>query len=132
LSKADRYELESGWIAMPADGRAEERLGVPVIITPSRDGWMASGHIARIVPHNGIDVGWLWLALATKHVQAQIASLVAGSVVDATYPEDLGDVILPPPIAIDTAAAETAWASFDDADLIGAHATNLVELLLPD
>lgn len=33
----ERYELRSGWIAMQADGRAEERLGLPVMIEPGRD-----------------------------------------------------------------------------------------------
>ncbi|MBN1609875.1 MAG: hypothetical protein JW940_24800 [Polyangiaceae bacterium] len=61
------YELRRGWVAYPADGRAEEELGRPVLITPHRDGWLASGHVGRIEPLRGVNPGSLFLALATEH-----------------------------------------------------------------
>lgn len=32
-----RFELRAGWLAIQADGRSEERLGLPVMIEPARD-----------------------------------------------------------------------------------------------
>ena len=130
LRDPQRYELEEGWIALPADGRAEERLGTPVMVTPARSGWFASGHIARVIPHSGVNRGSVWLALATDHVQMQIAALAAGSVVDATYPEDLESVILPPLNEELGDSMAKAWASFDEADRLEGVATNGIESML--
>jgi hypothetical protein len=33
------YQVRKGWIAYQADGRAEDALGLPVMITSDRDGW---------------------------------------------------------------------------------------------
>ena len=41
LSDIDRYRLKPGWIAYQADGRSEEALGEPVMITSSRMGWLS-------------------------------------------------------------------------------------------
>src|SRR2546422_6560736 len=35
-------------IAFQADGRFEEALGFPVMVTSDRDGWLASGHVGRL------------------------------------------------------------------------------------
>jgi hypothetical protein len=59
---ASRYELRQGWIIYAADGRAEEGLGLPALVTSNRDGWLASGHVGRIIPKEGVSSGWLWLA----------------------------------------------------------------------
>jgi hypothetical protein len=90
------YELQKGWLAYQADGRAEEALGLPVMITSDRAGWLASGHIGRLVPNRDIDPGWLYLALRSWVAQIQIKSLASGSVVDSTFPVDMESVILPP------------------------------------
>ncbi len=107
-----KYILDSGWIAFQADGRAEERLGVPAMVTPDRAGWMASGHIGRLVPRSGVDAGWLYAAFATPQVQAQVKALACGSVVDALYPEDLAAVVLPAAGDLDTSKVSNAWRSF--------------------
>ena len=87
------YELRSSWIAYPADGRAEEELGTPVLITTDRDGWLGSGHIGRVIPHPTTDVGWLFLALRTNHAQMQLKARASGSVVDSTFADDMREVI---------------------------------------
>ncbi len=61
LREPRRYELPVHAIGYQADGRAEEKLGVPVMITADRKGWMASGHVGRVIPNPGIDPGWLFL-----------------------------------------------------------------------
>lgn len=98
FSDASGYMLKHRWIAYQADGRAEETLGLPVMITKDREGWLASGHVGRVVAKKNINAGWLFLALRTKHVQIQIKSTASGSVVDSTFPEDMENVVLPPEV----------------------------------
>jgi len=121
------YELKQGWIAYPADGRAEEALGLPSLITSDRDGWLASGHVGRLVPRDGVSPGWLWLACRTQHVQMQIKAAASGSVVDSTFPADMEDVILPPPLSIDTSHVEAQWEKFSRAQRAESDATAIVE-----
>jgi hypothetical protein len=111
----NRYQLEQGWLAIQADGRSEERLGVPVMIEPGRAGWLASGHVGRVVPRDGVDPGWLFAAVAIEHVQAQIKALACGSVVDALYETDLREVVLPPLGGVDGSAVARAWTRFTEA-----------------
>ncbi len=103
LKNRSDYEVHADWLAYQADGRAEETLGLPVIITPERDGWLASGHVGRVVANDGVNPGWLCAALRTTHCQIQIKSLASGSVVDSTFPGDMASVILPP------STFDTAW-----------------------
>lgn len=107
-----KYELQQDWIAYQADGRVERGLGTPVLITRDRDGWLASGHVGRLKPKDGVDAGWLYVAARTWHAQIQLKSLASGSVVDSTFPEDMESVILPPPNTIDGARVRQAWETF--------------------
>lgn len=43
------YQVHKNWIAYQADGRVEDALGLPVMITSDRDGWLASGHVGRVI-----------------------------------------------------------------------------------
>lgn len=122
-----RYQLSRHTIAFQADGRAEERLGFPVVVEPARDGWLASGHVGRFVPRDGIDPGWLYVACASQHVQVQVKALSCGSVVDALYPDDLAQVVLPPTGNVDGAAVLDAWAKFSEAGRQEARAIGLIE-----
>ena len=118
-SAAERYssfKLQKNWIAYPADGRVEGRLGTPVIITASRDGWFASGHVGRIEALPGTHPGYLYLAFSHPIVQAQLTSVACGSVVDAVYPEDVEKFILPPQIDFNYSRVTTAWEMIDNAD----------------
>lgn len=124
------YELTRGVICFQADGRAEESLGYPCMVTAERDGWFASGHVARATPKSDDDSGWLWAAIASDAVQEQIAALACGSVVDALYPEDLVSVVLPPRHLVDSAAVEAAWQGFADAAAKMAKARQTVEAAL--
>jgi len=83
-----------------ADGRAEKGLGVVAYVTSDRDGWLASGHVGRLAPNDGIHPTLLWLAARTWQVQVQIKALASGSVVDSTFPADMARVILPPTDAL--------------------------------
>lgn len=108
------FELRAGWIAYPSDGRAEESLGTPVVITPERDGWLASNMVGRVVPNPGTDAGWLYLALNSRHAQVQFKSTASGSVIDHTYPWDMEGVLLPR-VECDGDAVLRAWRAFGDA-----------------
>lgn len=109
------YELRAGWIVFQADGRAEESLGYPSVVTEDRDGWFASGHVGRLVPGDPRDTGWLWAAMASDAVQAQVASLACGSVVDALYPDDLANVVLPPRDCVAGDSVSDAWGGLSAA-----------------
>lgn len=113
-----RYRLKKRWIAYQADGRAEEGLGEPALIIGKRDGWLASGHVGRLIAKDGISAGSLYLAFKTPHAQSQLKALASGSVVDATFPADAESVVLP---RLDSEAgtkAEKFWMNFEDAEKI--------------
>ena len=121
------YELRAGWIAYPADGRAEEELGTPTFITKDRAGWLASGHVGRVIPKLGTDAGWLFLALRTDHAQIQLKARAAGSVVDSTFPDDMEEVILPPPLDVDGKEVVQLWDDFREAQAGEDRASSMVD-----
>lgn len=109
FKKVKEYQMPTGTIAYPADGRAEEELGTPIVITSDRNNWLASGHVGRIWVKEGVSYGALFLALATKHLQIQIKACSSGSVVDSTFESDMLNIIVPPLESIDGTAVEEAW-----------------------
>ena len=127
IAENSGYELKPGWICFQADGRAEERLGFPIMVTSERDGWLASGHVARLIPHKDEDAGWLWSAMASRAVQEQIAALACGSVVDALYEDDLKRVVIPPRSATNSESVREAWEMFAEAKRLEASAIGRIE-----
>lgn len=119
------YELRKGWLAYQADGRAEEALGLPVMITSDRDGWLANDHVGRIVKNSDVDLGWFFLAVKSWVAQIQIKSFASGSVVDSTFPSDMESVILPPPRNCE--GIQAMWERFADAQRLEDEAVSLVE-----
>lgn len=107
------YELASGMTVFGGVGRAEGRLGSPVMITSTRSGWLASEDVVRLQPHDGTAPGALWLSVASPQVQLQLRALTFGSVVDHLAAEDVDAVLLPPVPGELAARAETAWWEFD-------------------
>ena len=124
--KYSSFKLQKNWIAYPADGRVEGRLGTPVIITENRDGWFASGHVGRIEANSDIHPGFLYLAFSHPIVQAQLSAVACGSVVDAVYPEDVEKFILPPPIEFEYDRVTTAWKMIAKADSLKTEACQLL------
>ena len=118
LGDVSRYRLRPGWIAYQADGRSEEALGEPVMITSSRADWLASGHVGRLVANDPADAGRLYLAFQTPHAQLQLKALASGSVVDATFPADVEAVVLPPLPASGGPEVERCWEKFSAAEVI--------------
>jgi hypothetical protein len=121
------YVVRKGMIAYQADGRAEDALGVPVMITSDRDGWFASGHVGRLVSNPGVDPGWLYLACRSWQSQIQLKSLASGSVVDSTFPWDMASVRLPPRDSVDGKSIQDAWEKFARAQRAEDEAKSLVE-----
>ncbi len=132
FKQVKNYELRAGWIAYPADGRAEEELGTPVLVTRDRDGWLASGHIGRVIPKTGVDAGWLFLALKTSHAQMQLKARASGSVVDSTFPNDMEAVILPPPLDVNGAKVRQLWNDFSEAQTLEEKASAMVDEALAE
>lgn len=130
FSNISAYELKAGWIAYPADGRAEEELGTPVFITDDREGWLASGHVGRVIPKREVDAGWLFLALKTAHAQLQLKARASGSVVDSTFPEDMEAVILPPRLGTDGTPVLRAFAAFREARRLQEEASLTIDRAL--
>jgi hypothetical protein len=120
------YELSKGWIAYQADGRAEEDLGNPIVVTKDRDRWLSSGHVGRVIPKPGTDTGWLFLALKTEHSQIQIKARASGSVVDSTFEDDMEATILPPK-SVDGKGILEAWDAFAEAQIMEDKASAMVD-----
>lgn len=102
------------------------------MISRDRDGWLASGHVGRLVPKESTDPGWLFLAARTWHVQIQIKALASGSVVDSTFPPDMESVVLPPPGQVDGISISRAWMSFAEAQDAENEAIAILEAALTD
>lgn len=124
---AGGFALREHSIIFQADGRAEEGLGYPAYVTHERDDWLASGHVGRAVPFNAADAGWIWASMAADVVRRQVVAQSCGSVVDALYPEDLEDVILPPRHAVDSAAVRDAWMNMAEGSQLLAQAADMID-----
>ena len=125
-----KFAIKEGYIAYPADGRVEGRLGSPVYITQNRDGWFASGHIGRIIAKNTTPPGYVFLAMMLPVVQDQIHALACGSVVDAVYPEDVENVVFPPIVDFPYEKVTEAWSKYDIAERKKQQACDMLEALL--
>lgn len=126
----EKFELKEGYIAYPADGRVEGRLGTPVYISQSRTGWYASGHVGRVKAKDGIEEGYLYMAMIHPVVQAQIYSIACGSVVDAVYPDDMEKIIIPKAIDFPYKQVVEAWNMFDKAEMLKLEACEMLSNLL--
>lgn len=126
--KYSGFSLRKNWIAYPADGRVEGRLGTPVMITRSRDGWFASGHVGRVEARPNVHPGYLYLAFSHPILQAQLSAVACGSVVDAVYTEDVEQFVLPPMIEFEYDRVSNAWEDIDKAEALKVEACK--ELLL--
>ncbi len=127
LTDIERYRLKRGWIAYQADGRSEEALGEPVMITRNREDWLASGHVGRLAANDPADAGRLYLAFQTPHAQIQLKALASGSVVDATFPTDAEAIILPPLPLESGSAIEQCWEKFGEAQVLEDEAFVTIE-----
>lgn len=129
FSDPDVMVLTEGMVAFGAVGRWEGRLGVPVLITQDRAGWLASNDVMRLkLRDNSVEPAWLWLALACRQVQEQVSSLPHGSVVDHTAPNDIENRVVLPPIDIELAVqCRKAWDDFDKARRLRSLAVQGVE-----
>jgi len=130
FDEPDAYRLVVGSSIFQADGRSEEGLGIPVMVNSERAGWLASGHVGRLVPRGGIDAGWLYLAFRSPAVQAQVKALACGSVVDALYIDELRSVVLPVAGASHP-EVQRAWEGFVEGERFEAQAMNILDAALP-
>lgn len=121
------YSLAEGMIAFGAEGRAEDRISQPALITGDRTDWLANNHVMRVRPHDGVNPGWLYLCFASWQVQAQVKARACGSVVDAVYPADLDDVLLPPVDEVRGDAAYQCWKDLARANQLEADAVARLE-----
>ena len=105
-------------LAFGAEGRAEDRISQPALITGDRADWLANNHVMRVRPRDGVNRGWLYLCFASWQVQAQVKATACGSVVDAVSPGDLDEVILPPTDDARGDSAYECWKDFSEAGRI--------------
>lgn len=120
------YALEKGMIAFGAEGRAEDRIGHPVLIADDRTGWLANNHVMRVRPRSDVNPGWLYLCFASWQVQAQIKAAACGSVVDAVSPQDLDEVILP---KVDHDRGDAAYECWEDLSQAGRMEADVINQL---
>lgn len=90
------YCLAAGTILYQAEWSFEEGPGTPSGVTAARAGWLATGHVGRLVAREGLRWGAIYLGLASRQGQAQIRATASGSVVDSMFPADMEAVLLPP------------------------------------
>lgn len=128
----DSYLIRAGMVIFGADGRAEGRQGSPALVTPDRDCWLASNHVMRLIPHQGVRPGALWLGVASKQGQVQIKALSFGSVVDQVNPEDVENVLLPPVDDESARNVESAWADHARATALAREAASRLQRHLDD
>lgn len=121
------FSLEEGMVAFGAEGRAEERIAQPALITSERAGWLANNHVMRVRAKAGVNPGWLYLAFAISQTQAQVKACSCGSVVDTVYPRDLDRVILPPVDDEKGDEAAQAWADLSSANEYERRAVDSLE-----
>lgn len=88
----DEYRIRNDWVLMTADGRAEESLADVALISHDRHGWMASGHVYRLLAKKGVPPGLLYLLCSCWATQILLKSMATGSVVDALNIEDVRKV----------------------------------------
>lgn len=124
---AGGFALAEDSVIFQSDGRAEEGLGYPAYVTKDRHGWLASGHVGRAIPFDSDDAGWVWASMASDIVRSQVVSLSCGSVVDALYPEDVANVLLPPRDAVDSDAVRAAWREMAEGSLLLQQASALID-----
>jgi hypothetical protein len=127
----DVYRLANGMSLIACDGRAEGDLGRPGYVSSLWDGWMASNHVMRVIPREGIHPGYLHAALRLQEVQVQLKSVATGSVVDALDAENCGPVLIPrldeeTESEIGTAVTG-AWERWAEAARLDGKAANLFE-----
>ncbi|MFL5961680.1 MAG: antitoxin Xre/MbcA/ParS toxin-binding domain-containing protein [Gaiellaceae bacterium] len=133
FKKPAEYEVRTGWILYAADGRAEEGLGLPAVVTRDRDGWLASGHVGRIIPNDDRDSPWLYLALRSAHAQLQIRATASGSVVDSTFENDMANVVLPPrELIANVSEIAEAWREIELSAIHRRDAIDLFDLALQE
>lgn len=121
------YALEEGMLAFGAEGRAEDRISQPVLVTGDRTSWLANNHVMRVRPRPGVNPGWLYLCFASWQVQAQVKASSCGSVVDTVYPVDLDNVLLPPTDQARGDAAYQCWKDFAEASRLETDAITRLE-----
>ena len=95
FKEPDSFVIRKGWSLFTCDGRSEEALATPAYVPSLRDGWLASNHVMRAVPKDGMNGGYLYLSLSSPLVQAQLKARATGSVVDGLDPQTVSDVVLP-------------------------------------
>jgi hypothetical protein len=127
LRRQEDYEVRENWIVYPADGRAEEALGTPALVTSDRSGWLASGHVGRVIPRDGVESGWLYVALRTRVAQVQLKAAASGSVVDSTFPPDMERVLLPLAAGMDFTPVRMAWGKFVEAKVAERASRDVIE-----
>lgn len=124
------YRLAPGSIVYQADGRAEEGLGTPSVVTRAREGWLASGHVGRLVARERVQWGALYLGMVTRQSQAQIRASASRSVVDSTFVGDMQVVVAPPVTPVMASSVERAWNAIAAADELERTATQEFEASL--
>ena len=123
----DAYRLGVGTLVFGARGRAEERIGIPALITEDRADWLASHNVMRVRAKAGTSPGWLYLCFASAQVQAQIKASAFGSVIDVVDPANLNDVVVPPQDDQRGEEAFQCWRDFGSATAAEAEAVAMLE-----
>lgn len=84
--------IEEGWVLVTCSGT----IGRVALVPNALNGWAASQHIERIIPHSQrAHAGYLAAFLMTPYGQYQLSSKIYGGVVDELTEDDTAAVWLP-------------------------------------
>lgn len=113
--KGGDYTVTAGTTAIAADGRAQGAQGSASLISEDRNGWLASDHVMRLRPREGVLPGAVWLSISTRQARLQFNATSFGSVIDETRPEDVRRIYVPAVPDQLALQAEEAWTAFAQA-----------------
>lgn len=133
FSDPENFVIREGWSLFTCDGRSEEALESTAFVPSIWDGWMASNHVMRAIPRDGVSPGYLYLALRSPYTQLQLKGRATGSVVDALDPETISSVLVPQLSSTDATRlgeqAEAAWTDISTYQVTCLRALEIVNSL---
>lgn len=96
LSRETNVDIEEliirkGWLLMSCSGTIGRLFYVPERI----DGWVATHDLIRIIPHDGVEVGFLHAYLSSTIAQIQILGHTHGGQIDHVTHHQVGGVLVP-------------------------------------
>jgi hypothetical protein len=83
--------IKKGWLLLTCSGT----IGRLFYVSENMDGWVATHDLIRIIPNNGVLVGFLYAYLSSPVAQKQILGHTHGGQIDHVTHHQVGKVLVP-------------------------------------